>query len=58
MSIHNYHSTLRNIPEERRSHVRRGGSLKSCNVQTAHFITDVMKVALAAGVSDGCCFSV
>jgi hypothetical protein len=25
----NYHSTLCNIPEERRSHVHRGGSLKS-----------------------------
>jgi hypothetical protein len=24
-----YHSTLRNIPEERRSHHHRGGSLKS-----------------------------
>jgi hypothetical protein len=28
-SVHNYHSTLRNIPEERRYHVHRGGSLKS-----------------------------
>jgi hypothetical protein len=25
----NYHSALRNIPEERRSHLRRGGGLKS-----------------------------
>jgi hypothetical protein len=28
-SVTNYHSTLRNIPEERRSHLHRGGSLKS-----------------------------
>jgi hypothetical protein len=28
-SVNNYHSTPRNIPEERRSHQRRGGSLKS-----------------------------
>jgi hypothetical protein len=28
-SVNNYHSTLRNIPEERRSQVHRGGSLKS-----------------------------
>jgi hypothetical protein len=30
-SIQTYHSTLRNIPEERRSHLHHGGSLKSCN---------------------------
>jgi len=29
MSVQNYHFTLRNTPEERRSHLRRGGSLKS-----------------------------
>jgi hypothetical protein len=28
-SIQKYHSTLRNAPEERRSHLQRGGSLKS-----------------------------
>jgi len=28
-SATNYQSTLRNIPEERRSHLHRGGSLKS-----------------------------
>jgi hypothetical protein len=28
-SVKNYHSPLRNTPEERRSHVHRGGSLKS-----------------------------
>ena len=28
-SVPNYRSTLRNIPEERRSHSYRGGSLKS-----------------------------
>jgi len=30
-SVENYHHTLRNIPEERRSHLVRGGSLKSSN---------------------------
>jgi hypothetical protein len=29
-NIGNYQSTLRNIPEERRSHLHRGGNLKSC----------------------------
>jgi hypothetical protein len=28
-SVKDYHSTLRNIPEERRSHQYRGGTLKS-----------------------------
>jgi hypothetical protein len=28
-SVKDYHSTLRNTPEERRSHQNRGGSLKS-----------------------------
>jgi hypothetical protein len=28
-SVHNYHSTLYNTPEERRSLLHRGGSLKS-----------------------------
>jgi hypothetical protein len=28
-SVKDYHSTLRNIPEERRAHQHRGGSLKS-----------------------------
>jgi hypothetical protein len=27
--VNNYHATPRNIPEERRSHQHRGGSLKS-----------------------------
>jgi len=27
--VTNYHNTLRNVPEERRSHLLRGGSLKS-----------------------------
>jgi hypothetical protein len=30
-SVQNYHSTLRNIPEERRSNLHRGGSLISRN---------------------------
>jgi hypothetical protein len=29
-SVRNYHSTLYNIPEKRRSHKNRGGSLKPC----------------------------
>jgi len=28
-SVRNYYSTLRNIPEQRKSHLHRGGSLKS-----------------------------
>ena len=28
-SVQNYHSTLRNIPEDHRSHLHRGGSLNS-----------------------------
>jgi hypothetical protein len=28
-SVHNYHSRLRKIPEDRRSYLHRGGSLKS-----------------------------
>jgi hypothetical protein len=31
-SVDNYHSTLRHIPEERRFHLHRGGSLKSREV--------------------------
>jgi len=31
-SVTNYPSTLRNIREERRSHLHHSGSLKSCNV--------------------------
>jgi hypothetical protein len=30
-SVSNYHCTLRNIPEERRSYLHRGGTLKSRN---------------------------
>jgi hypothetical protein len=40
-SVKDYHSTLRNIPEERISHQHHGGSLKSRKVDTgnksAHF---------------------
>jgi hypothetical protein len=32
-SVKNYHSSLRNIPEERRSHLHRVGSLKSRTIQ-------------------------
>jgi hypothetical protein len=31
-SVRNYHSTMRKIPEERRSRLHRGGNLKSRNV--------------------------
>ena len=30
MSVRNYHYSLRDNPEERSSHILRGGSLKSC----------------------------
>jgi hypothetical protein len=33
-SVQNYHSTLSNIPEERRSHEHRGESLRSCTSVT------------------------
>jgi hypothetical protein len=42
MSVRNYHYTLRNNPEERRSHLLRGGSLKShllCHVPEALLFT-------------------
>jgi len=32
-SVNNYQSTLRNISEERRSHLQRGGILKTCALQ-------------------------
>jgi len=32
-SLRNYHSTLRNIPQECRSHVHAGGSLKTCRCE-------------------------
>jgi hypothetical protein len=32
-SVNNYHTTPRNVPEERRSHEHRGGSLKSKECQ-------------------------
>jgi len=35
-SVHNYHYTLRNFPEERRSHVLRGENLKSLKSNTVH----------------------
>jgi hypothetical protein len=35
-SAQNYHSTPRNTPEECRSHLHRGGSLKSRNLGTKH----------------------
>jgi hypothetical protein len=36
-SVHNYHSTLRNTPEECISHLHSGGSLKSRYVNVATF---------------------
>jgi hypothetical protein len=36
MSVTNYHSTLRKIPKERRSHLHRAGNLKSCTVRMKH----------------------
>jgi hypothetical protein len=40
-SVQNYHSRLHNIPEDRRSHLHGGRSLKSC---IDHFITKEVKV--------------
>lgn len=34
-SVQNYQSTLRSVPEERRSHLHSGGSLKSRMLDTA-----------------------
>ena len=36
-SVQNYHPTLRNTPEERRSHLHDGGSLKSRSAADASF---------------------
>jgi len=35
-SVRNYHYTLFNFPEERRSHLLRDGSLKSGNIPLSH----------------------
>jgi hypothetical protein len=39
-SVKEYHSTLRNTPEERRSHQHRGGSLKSELLYHFYVISD------------------
>jgi len=47
-SVHNYNCTLRNIPEEHRYHLNRGGSLKSrivgCMPQEVMFGDNFRKV--------------
>jgi hypothetical protein len=45
-SVQNYHLTLRNIPEERRSHVHRGRSLKSRNLRTQ------IQTQFSSGIND------
>jgi hypothetical protein len=42
-SVQNYRSTLRNIPEERRYHLHRGGNLKS-RVANRKIIADNRKI--------------
>jgi hypothetical protein len=39
-SVQSYHSMLRNIPKERRSHIHRGGSLKSRTLTDSTQFTD------------------
>jgi hypothetical protein len=46
MSVQNYKSTLSNNPEERKSHLHRGGSLKSCTVTTETMVSLVTKVTI------------
>ena len=43
-SVSNYHYMMPNIPEEHRSHVLRGGSLKS--QKTDMFISDMKQICL------------
>jgi hypothetical protein len=64
-SVNNYHTTLRNASEERRSHQHRGGSLKSRLLQTHVFSSLQLKdnlcmVKCTEFVSDGlwCVFQV
>jgi hypothetical protein len=40
-SVHNYHATLCNIPEERKSHLNRGGSLK-WRMRTGRFAAEIV----------------
>jgi hypothetical protein len=42
-NVDNYQSTLRSIPEERRSHLHRGGSLKS---RTLFYLTNIISHSL------------
>jgi hypothetical protein len=42
-SVKSYHSTLRNIPEEHRSHQHRGGSMKSRTPSLASYLLDSAK---------------
>jgi len=37
-SVRNYNSSLRSIPEERKAHVRRGGSLKYLHIRTIFLV--------------------
>jgi hypothetical protein len=37
-SVNNYHTMSRNIPEERRSHQHRGGSLKSSDLSASRSV--------------------
>jgi hypothetical protein len=48
-SVQNYHCTLRNDPEERRSHLHRSGSLKSRTLHIDRLITLVWSPMADAG---------
>jgi hypothetical protein len=47
--VQNYHSTLRNIPEEHRCHLHRGGSLKS-RKHKLNFFRGYLKLSLQGKV--------
>ena len=49
-SVESYHSTLRKIPKARRSHLHRGGSLKSLDSLIQSPI-DVLKETLIVSMS-------
>jgi len=53
-SVRNYQYTLRNIPEERRSHVLRGGRLKSL-IRTDYFLARAGDVGLTVMQSGATC---
>jgi hypothetical protein len=53
-SVQNDHFALRNIPEERRSRLRRGGSLKSHIAEHSFYILLNACISVAAGFLQQC----